>query len=149
MKTRIKEFVSKFELLNKRDSEEGFMIYKGNPDIISEIHGPGMFPDDFRYEKICRLAETFLEYDFNSYDDLRDNYLHEIVDGLIDLYHSDLFAWLSSNLIRQDYVNLAVDELGLSTKRFDIADVIRAGQYFEILELANNLISTLESDNEL
>jgi hypothetical protein len=149
MRTRIKEFVNKFEVKTRNNGDE-YVVYNGSSDFIQLVHGTEFLPDDFRFSTILSISENILNYDFDNLEELVDNgNIHEIVDGLVSIYNNDLFTWLSSNLLRQDYVNNAVSEFGLSSNGFDIAKVIAAGQYMEINELAQNLIYALDSDNEL
>lgn len=98
----------------------------GTPDWVTDViyaaHGE-MLPDDRTYS----LVQDALELIANGASEDSD---HEFADSAVDVYTSDRFAWLASNLNRQSYVDEA-RESGLADPDSDIADLIGAGQYVE------------------
>ena len=154
MQNEIKRLASKFTQLTRADGTKFWMMQSEDHDdvdfdIVRDIHGTDILPDDFRYETIVNLLDRLQDYDFNSVDELRDNGIdHEITDSLVDVYNSDLTTWLASHLSRADFCNEAVSE-GLSDGS-DIFKTIQAGQYLEISEILNRLLAHLESvQNEI
>jgi hypothetical protein len=148
MRIRIEEFVNKFEVKTRKNGDE-YVVYNGSSDFIQLVHGTEFLPDDFRFRTIYALADEFLYYDFDDLEELIHNgSINEIVGGLVSIYNHELLAWVSSHLLRPDYVSVAVNEFG-DSKNFDFMRSLALGQYMEINELAQNLIAALESDNEL
>jgi hypothetical protein len=65
-----------------------------------------------------------------------DGSVHELVDGMIDIYYHDLRQWAVSNW---QYVDDARDE-GLITENCDYHQQIQAGQYIYYRQQANQAI---------
>ena len=65
--------------------------------MCSAAHGD-MMPDDWRYEHISAVLDAIKDYGSGDAepDDL-DEWRHEIVDGLVDIYTHNLTAWSYSN----------------------------------------------------
>jgi len=90
------------------------------------------------------VAVEFSDYLYNIKDiyDLKhysfSDRLHELADGLVDVYNQDLLNWVeSSHEVR--YINDAVDEYGMDANNFDFYDLIKMGQYQYYYELVNEL----------
>lgn len=145
MKNKIEQLYNAFES-KKRDNGETFVCLKDDvseelKDSFRNIHGVGMFPDDYRYGAVADLCCTILEYDFETADDLRD-FEHEIIDSHVDIYTYELTKWLGSNNQRPSYCDDAVSN-GLCDGS-DVLSTIQCGQYEELLELFNNIIFEFE-----
>jgi hypothetical protein len=140
MKTKINELLSQFSVNNKN-----ITIFNGDQEVIQKLHGiDDMLPDNYRFDSIVRILERLTEYDFESFEELRHTGIdHEIIESLTDVYNQDLLKWLSSNLVRTDYVNEAYNCGYLDSRHFDIFDAIRVGQYLELQYLMNNILKYL------
>lgn len=138
-------FANQFET-RERENDETFVCLRDNApawcrDVCRESHS-GMMPDDWRYSWISSAADTLADIDPDSWEEQT----HEIADGLVDVYNGRLLAWLASNLTRAEYVNDAVSN-GLVdvSGDFDLYRAIMAGQYEEIRETLETLVSEIES----
>jgi hypothetical protein len=115
----------------------------GLRDIIREIHC-GVFPNGWLFEKCHDLLAATVSYDFDSIDDLEDS-RHEIVDGCVDIYNSDLFDWAKRF---SEYVDEAKSE-GLLTGTEDTIKQLQCGQYLQLDRawsmLVNGIMAQAES----
>ena len=112
-------------------------------ELVYEAHrwgpraGDVFLPDDYRYQVIVEaldlLAESEVELDpFAFADD-------------VDVHTSDLYRWLSSNVLRSGYVDDAVEQGLVASLESGLVDrALRAGQYAERLEVFESVVSTLE-----
>lgn len=97
-------------------------------------------------DQIKELIE-YKEIDINEIDDsyeLReeldyDGSLHELIDGMIDIYNYDLRKWSVDNY---EYVEQAIDE-GLCEGTSDFHKLIQCGQYVYYTEQANEALEEL------
>ena len=116
-------------LLDKVDIE--ISDFKG--DIVSLID-----------RKDVDLTENLDEHDLRDTLDY-DGSLHELVDGMIDIYNHDLRKWSVDNY---NYVEDAISE-GLADGT-DFHKSIQAGQYLYYSEIMNQELSEIvEEFNEL
>lgn len=106
-------------------------------DIVRECHEHTM-PNDFIFDRVDSLLSTALGYDFDNLDDL-NNFLPEIVDGLVDIYTYDLIEWFNQF---REYIDIAKDN-GLLTNKTDIDRQMMIGQYCHIEKIANILFNTI------
>ncbi len=103
------------------ENEERIFLSPGAPkwiqDIVWEAHGD-LLPDDYVYEYVydsfVRISDGVVGDDFS--DHIQP-----------DVYTFDLLKWLSSNLIRIEYVDEAVLRIGYA----DLLTAISYGQYLE------------------
>lgn len=110
--------------------------------IVQTAHGD-MLPDDWRYATIC---EAFGEiHDAGEGVDL-DDLEHEFADR-VDVYTSELLAWLSSNLTRMGYCDDAQAE-GLVESDAGISQRITIGQYMERREVFGLVLQALREHAE-
>lgn len=110
-------------------------------------------PDDWVYEKMAELAQKFTEYDFDSVDELRDNYLSEIIDSLVDVYNMDRARWLASHLNNQALCDEAAEEYNFVEQctiehGLSISDLMGQGQYLAIDRIAQAMVSEIEAEIE-
>jgi hypothetical protein len=101
-------------------------------DIVYAGHGKNFLPDDWRYEAICSALEAIGEGDEDG---------TEWADQNVDVYTNARFAWLSSNLQRQGYVDEATEEFGQAEN--GVADAIGMGQYLESREVFNLVLDAV------
>lgn len=133
----------------KRDGTDDYYtrVKDGSPDWLTDLAREahdGMFPDDWRYACIGAAVDAIADAGEDA--DL-DDLSHEFADGQVDTYTGERFAWLSSNLRRQNYVDDAASE-GLASAETEIAERIAFGQYMEAMEVYAAVRSFLEDRAE-
>lgn len=145
-KNKIHELLAKMEDNLKYDEKREIYLTKKQSGPIyqgfMETHGTEMMPDDWRFQKIAHMLSHFQDYELNNIDDIRE-IVNEVVDGLVDIYTSDLTKWLASRLQRIEYVDEAIKNYG---KGESVVNDLMAGQYFEIEEMAGRLITWVEEN---
>ena len=156
MKQFIKELSNSFET-RKRENGKSFVALKRDKydqfkDIVRSMHGVDMLPDDFRYNTIDSILSCLVSHmgawplnDSDDLDQFLDAYRHEIVDGLVDVYHKDLTQWIDSHSMRGAYVDEAMKNFGLAV---DFYHSLQLGQYQEIDEIYSNIGQALLSQCE-
>lgn len=90
----------------------------------------------------------YKELDINDYSTVHDLYdaleydgsLHEIVDGMIDIYYHDIREWAVDNY---DYVEQAISDGLTDTENPDFHKQIQAGQYVFYSEQMNEDLQTV------
>ena len=95
------------------------------------------------------LLELYYDTDDVDLEDLKDyienlyentDIISEVADGLVDIYDSDLLEWYrEAPILRLDYADDAIRELGVTTS---IREILRAGQYLYLEELAYKIVNT-------
>ena len=129
-----------FETAERPNGQTFTRTKDGTPEWVGELvraaHGDDFLPDDWRYETI-RSALAFIADDATDPEDDA----HTFADTQVDVYTSNLLAWLSSNLRRLSYVDDAVSEYG--GEPGGIADQIMLGQYAEAREVYELTVSAL------
>jgi hypothetical protein len=131
-----------------RDNGETFYCLSDNSpewmrEAMQDAHSD-FLPDDYKYRMIHECAAALTDYEPDSWEDS----LHEIADGLVDVYTSDLTAWLASDVRRVGYCEEAATEYGLTISDADFAKRIMLGQYAEYMEILSALVSAIESESE-
>ena len=126
-----------------RDNGEGFYAFADDRpdwvyDAVMEAHD-GEFPDDWRFD-IC--DSLFGEIDENTDEDD----LHELIDGLVDVYNSDRLKWLADDQSRTAYCDEALREFGGDSK--DILEMIGYGQYLCISQMAHIIFQAIKDNVE-
>jgi hypothetical protein len=131
-----------FETAIRSDGETFTRTKDGTPDWVTDLvrdaHGD-LFPDDWRYEVISDACEFIADS-----DDPEDG-SGEFADQAVNVYTHDRFAWLSSNLQRQGYVDEACDEFGASAE-LGIVERIGWGQYAEASEVFGSVLGSIETE---
>ncbi|MDC8457857.1 hypothetical protein [Marinobacter sp. DS40M6] len=143
VKNQIMQFFANQFQVKERDNGDTFVCLGDSApswcqDVCREVHG-GLMPDDWRYSWISLAADSLADIDPDNWEDET----HEIADGLIDVYNGRLLSWLASNLSRIGYCDEA-SENGLPREN-DLINMIQAGQYEEISETIQSLVSEIES----
>jgi hypothetical protein len=100
-----------------------------------------MLPDDWRFASIASALEAMAESEASDTELQGGDLDFEWADANVDTYTSERFAWLSSHLSRQGYVDEAHELLG--TGEQDIAEQIGAGQYVELREVWDLVLQAL------
>ena len=146
------ELANSFESDTRTDGTIFYKIKADAPDWVTGGKGDGFklmqnvhealddrLPDDWVYGAAEYIASKFTEYPVESISEMFDN-LHEIVDGYVDVYNSELVKWLASNLNNAALCDEAVEEFGYDKDR-GIFGMIAAGQY-HTLELIGSMLLT-------
>ena len=132
-----------FETRHRQNGDTFHTLRDGSPEWMGEIvqaaHGD-MFPDDWRYAAIRRVACAIAEVseDEDLYDAGPEN-----VDAMVDVYNGRLAAWLASHAMRAGYCDEAADEYGADPKH-GIIGLMQIGQYAEYSEIWSIVASALE-----
>lgn len=125
-----------FETAKRTDGGSFLRTKDGTPDwvtdLIREAHD-GMLPDDWRYDCIHAALEAIADGDEEGND---------FADAYVDVYTSDLHAWLASNNTRSSYVDDAITEMGRSDRGID--GDIATGQYMEACEVFASVLQSCE-----
>lgn len=99
-------------------------------DAVRDAHD-GELPNDWRFETCAAIAALI---------DDGDGDPHSIADGLVDVYTSDLLAWLTPE--RMAYVDEALEEC-LVDATTGVESIIRTGQYVCITHMASILVDAV------
>lgn len=107
-------------------------------DAIREAHD-GEWPDDWRWDTCYAICDNI---------DYGDTDPSSLADGLVDIYTSDLIAWLAADTSRAAYVDDAYAEYGTG-EEFSVTGAIALGQYLCIEQMASILVAAAnENENE-
>lgn len=112
-------------------------------DSMRTAHGDRL-PDDWIYDKYHSILDTLAGYTIDDVDGLEDNRA-EIVDGLVDVYTSDLTAWLNSHNANVYYITEAQEEYGTEADGFKL---LMLAQYKAIDEIYSEVVSYLSAQFE-
>lgn len=138
---------SYFENAKRSNGDEFVRTKDDTPEWIRELvhnsHGE-FLPDDWRYKTIQSALGFIADYEGDDLDDALGDAVNEFAGGEVDVYTGARFAWLSSNLTRQNYVDDAVSEYGNDPER-GIAEMVGLGQYAEAEEVFTLVRSALEA----
>lgn len=142
-KNRIMQFfANQFESRTRENGDTFHCLADNRPewcqDVAKECHG-GMMPDDYRYNWLSHGADSLADIPADDWEES----IHEIADGMVDVYNHNLTTWLASNLSRGEYVNDAMEN-GLPAEN-DIFNTLQCGQYQEISETLSCLVQEIES----
>jgi len=150
MKNKLEALFNTFEVKTRTNGEktrtngENFVCQKDDTseelqDACRDIHGTDFLPDDFRYNAISNLCCRMLDYEIKTVDDLRE-YEAEIIDSQVDISTYNLTQWLGSHNLRPSYCDEAM-EMGMNMD--SVMSIIGCGQYLELQELFNGIVSYL------
>jgi hypothetical protein len=132
----------------KKRGEEDITILKENApqslrDSVMAAH-EGRLPDDWIYSTYWAILGDISGYTIDSEDELENN-RPEIVDGLVDVYTSDLTAWLNRSVCNVNYLEDARKEYG----EVEGGDrMIAQAQYMAIDEIFNEVARQLTKDED-
>lgn len=109
-------------------------------DSVHQAHGDRL-PDDWIFDKYVEILERLAEYELTNVDSLEENRA-EIVDGLVDVYTSDLTAWLNKDNRNVYYLTEAQEEYGQQEDGFKL---LAMAQYMAINEIYSEVVSYLRA----
>lgn len=115
-------------LVEDHDDELQEAIYRAHGDLM---------PHDWIYETFGAILDDLTGYNIDCLEDIED-YRHEIVDSLVDIYTYDLTAWLHSSVTFPYYLNEAVKEYGQAD------NILMLAQYMAIDEIFSEVINLIE-----
>ena len=128
-----------------RDTGESFVKLRDDApewldDVIGEIHGLDMFPDDWRYSTIRDAAAAYWEADSCDWDDVPA----KVGEDACDVYTARVAYWAASNLDRFHAAEEALAE-GIADT---IEGAIQRAQYEEAYAIAERLASAIDAREE-
>ena len=100
-------------------------------------------PDDWIYSSAYSIAQAMTGYSADNAEDMRDN-VHEIADGMVDVYTTDRTAWLASHLYNLQLCDDACAELGCEGS--DITNRIGVGQYYALERIASAIVEACDEE---
>lgn len=109
-------------------------------DSVRKAHGD-RFPDDWIYSTYAGLLEKITDYSIDDIDGLED-VSHEIVDGYVDIYTSDLTKWLNEDNRNVYYLTQALEEFR-PTDGFKLLEI---AQYCAINDVMTEIIELLRGE---
>ena len=107
-------------------------------DLIYPLHDEEL-PNDWRYSIIYYLLSDFVDCEDRNETEDR---VHEIVDGLVDVYNSDLLKWVQEDLNRGYVLS------GFTTGEETIFERMTQSQYEVISQMAYQLLEYIDSHKE-
>lgn len=143
LQEKITEYTKQFTTTKRGD--ETIVIFNNESN---ELHNSVMgahetrLPNDWIFEKYLEILERLGEYDIESIDNIEDN-RHEIVDGIVDIYTSDLTAWLNDSNMNVEYLSEALEEYGKPESGFQ---VLTQAQYKAIDDIFNYVLELLQDN---
>jgi len=114
---------------------EGSEEYREMSDIISSLQ----MDEDSVYRYVVYALDYLIDGDFEDMDEARDMMTEEI-DGLVDVYTSDLTEWLNKSNYNVYYLTEAQEESGVS----DGFQALAMAQYKAIENAFNEVLNLIE-----
>jgi hypothetical protein len=150
--TVLAEMAEAFEQSKRDDGKTFYKLKDDAPewlkgsDVMLKIHSAldDRFPDDWVYETAWAIAENLTGYDDANADDANDQ-LHEVADGLVDVYNSDRARWLALHLNNALLCDEAAEESGTPID-VDMFSRIGAGQHLAIERIGYALITAVDAE---
>ena len=107
-------------------------------DLIVPLHDEE-WPNDWRYSTIYYLLSDFVYCeDRNQIEDR----IHEMIDGLVDVYNADRIKWVQEDLRR------GCIESDLATGGENVFELIGLAQYEVINEMAYQLLDYIDENKK-
>lgn len=124
-----------------RRSKEGWI----NSDLMLRFHKAidDRMPDDWIYEVIANGSSSLAEYE--DVDAARDA-IHEIADGMVDVYNSDVLRWLADHQMNACLCDEAAEEFGGADN--DTIKRAQLGQYLGITRILSEMVEAIEEEAE-
>ena len=142
LKKKINKYLNQFE--TKKRGEETIIVFKDNVDpelknSVFKAHGDRL-PDDWIFDIYHSILGCLADYDIESIDDIDEN-RSEIVDGLVDVYTSDLTSWLNNDNRNVYYLTEAQEEYGEEKDGFNLLMMAQYKAIDEIFGEVENLLT--------
>lgn len=140
-----KEAYSHLTTSTRHDDTRFITIADTAPEWVSSLcyvaHGGGgenwRLPDDHTFSLVRSALEHIA-------DDGGEDGAHEWADGEVDVYTSEKFEWLASNMHNQSYVDEARLEFDNGNDG-EIADAVGAGQFLQACEVWHSVYGFLDN----
>ena len=100
-------------------------------------------PDDWIYESTASIASTMTGYSADNAEDMRES-VHEIADGMVDVYTSARMEWLASNVRNVQLCDDACSELGCEGS--NLVSRVGIGQYLALERIASAIIGACDAE---
>lgn len=137
------EFYKAFEQRTRTDGAKFYSIRDGSPEwmrtLVHDVHDAlDVGPNDWCYEHTRMIASNLTDV-----EDPDEDTVHEIADGLVDVYTSALTAWAS---MRLEYAALA-DEAqteGLVAENATYVQLLTSAQYIALQRMTDTIVAALK-----
>jgi len=145
---KIENYLNAFEYKQKgEDKENKIIVFKADRpsdlfDSVYKAHGERL-PNDWIFNIYYSILESLSGYEIDSMENIDDKRA-ELVDSLVNVYTSDLTAWLASDINNVYYLTEAIDQ-------YEAKDGFRAlatAQSIFIDEIFGEVVSLLESGED-
>lgn len=141
-------FASALDERTRADGATFYCLKDGSPEWMAEAvraaHGD-MLPNDWSYQAVrgavMALEEAARYGDADEIDDRRE----EIIDGLVDVYHGDLCAWVSSAASRGEFCTDAMGEYGQPES---FLNLLQWGQSLEYQQVFGAVVEACKAQAE-
>jgi hypothetical protein len=145
LKEKIRSYA--FGFTRKMRGDKYITVFEDNVpkelrDSVHKAHSDRM-PSDWIYEKYSSILDALTNYEIESMDDIEENRA-EIVDGLVDVYTSDLTAWLHADNRNVYYLTEAQEEYGAESDGFKL---LAMAQYKAIDDVFSEVVELLGTDD--
>lgn len=139
---KIQQYSDSFES-KTRKGDETYTVLKYNRaeelhESVFQAHGDRM-PSDWIFATYADLMQRLTEYEINSLDDVEE-YRHEIVDGYVDVYTSDITQWLADDIRNVNYIT---DALESGVEMREGFQLLAMAQYMAIDDIYGEIIHLL------
>jgi len=128
-----------FTQATRTDGSTYYTLTNDAPDwlreVVYEMHDDEG-PNDWRYETAAYLWDQLADRDPSELDDA----IHEVSDGLVDVYTSGLTAWLHDVPSRVQYLSDYLADYGPND---DAVAILMGGQYLAIAQMASLLVEAI------
>lgn len=139
---KAQKYVDQFEVIKIQDTDNTRAILKDSADeklknAVREAHGDRM-PNDFVFSTFLSLLEKITDYNTDSMD-FFDETRNEIVDSLVDVYTSQLTAWLHEDVNNVYYLETAI--ANGATDGFNLLSMAQFAAIDEIFPYVQELLN--------
>ena len=145
-KTLLSELANAFERRTRGDGST-FVTRKDDApvwitsSVIREMYPDDRMPCDWVYESIHGIAQRLIEYD----DPADEDNLHEVCDGMVDIYTKARLEWLADSLHNLALCDEAIEE-GLCAPDASTEDRIGGGQYVGLQRIAGAVVAAVQTE---
>jgi len=139
LQKKIDKYLNQFEI--KKVEGEYKTLFKDNAsqelkDSIMKAHGDKL-PHEWTFNTYHSILSNLSDYDIKNEEDLEENKF-ELIEGLVDVYTSDLTAWLHDHNSNVHYLKEA-----LENEPEDEFQLLGMAQYIAIEEIYNEVVDLL------
>ena len=144
LEKKIDKYYNQFKTKKREGEDETIVVFKDNVDkklehSVFKAHGDRL-PDDWIFDTYHSILGCLADYDIEKEDDIDEN-RSEIVDGLVDIYTSDLTSWLNNDNRNVYYLTEAQEEYGEEKDGFNLLMMAQYKAIDEIFGEVENLLT--------